>query len=250
MNGLIAFYDDMVPPARLVEQMDGLGVRVEPVIECLPTLACPCVVLGKASLPRILQGMSEPARGFIEWVPGDQHPASNACIECADVGGLGLAVNTRIAYQIDVAQQFTQALATRFPATLTILGDIELSLAEAVANAIIHGNLGIGSQMRNDFQGFALFQATLLERLDDPCRAGRKIEITARPLGGSGIRIAVLDQGDGYDIHSQMNKSARIEAKSGRGLGLIRQLADRIEIGLDGRLLTMDFGTKSSATGQ
>jgi anti-sigma regulatory factor (Ser/Thr protein kinase) len=243
MNELIAFYDDMVPPARLVAQMDGLGVRIEPVIECLPSVGVPCVVLGRASPTRIQQGLSVPSHGFVEWNPVDHQPASQACLECAGRGGLALALNTRMAYQIDVAQQFTLALLNRFPTLEAILGDIELSLAEAVANAIIHGNLGIGSKMRNDFQGFALFQSTLLERLEDPHRASRRIEITAQPMGSYGLKLSVTDQGDGYDIDTQMQKSPRVEAKSGRGLGLIRQLAADIQVASGGRTLTMDFRT-------
>lgn len=241
MNGLIAFYDDMVPPARLIEQMDELGVRIEPVIECLSSLKVPCVVMGRASQARILQGLAVPSHGFVEWNPADHLPASRSCLECAGRGGLALALNTRMAYQIDVAQQFTMALLKRFPSVEAILGDIELSLAEAVANAIIHGNLGIGSKMRNDFQGFALFQTTLLERLEDPERAGRRVEITAQPTASGGLTLSVTDQGDGYDIGTQLQKSPRVEAKSGRGLGLIRQLASNIQVAAGGRTLTMDF---------
>jgi anti-sigma regulatory factor (Ser/Thr protein kinase) len=243
MNGLIAFYDDMVPPARLVAQMDGLGVRLEPLIECLPSIGVPCIVVGRANPARVHQGLSFPSHGFVEWNPLDQQPVSQSCLECAHRGGLALALNTRMAYQIDVAQQFTLALLARFPSLEKILGDIELSLAEAVANAIIHGNLGIGSKMRNDFQGFALFQATLIERLEDPNRAARRVEITAQPVGSAGLKLSVTDQGDGYDIDTQMQKSPRIEAKSGRGLGLIRQLAADTQVAGGGRTLTMAFGT-------
>ncbi|OAN48814.1 ATP-binding protein [Magnetospirillum moscoviense] len=241
MTGLIAFYDDMVPPTRLVAQMDELGVRVEPVIECLPTISVPCVVVGRANPAKIRQGLTVPSHGFVEWNPGDHQPVPQACLDCASRGGLTLALNTRMAYQTDIAQQFTEALLVRFPKLEAILGDIELSLAEAVANAIIHGNLGIGSKMRSDFAGFALFQATLLERLEDPDRADRRVEITALPVGDTGLKLSVTDQGDGYDIDTEMRKSPRAEAKSGRGLGLIRQLASDIQVAAGGRTLTMDF---------
>jgi anti-sigma regulatory factor (Ser/Thr protein kinase) len=241
INQLIAFVDDAVPSARLVEQADALGIRLEPLTGHVPVLPVPCVVVGIASHERVLRGLQAPSCGFVEWSLSDGLPLSPSCIEHAALGGHVLSLNTRAAYDLDAANLFTQALAARFPHLDPIIGDIELALAEGVANAIIHGNLGIGSKMRNDLQGFAKFQATLSSRLNDADMTFRRLEISAVPRADSLLEISVMDQGDGYDSTAQMGRSAEIEAKCGRGLGLIRQLAHQVEARNGGRCLVMSF---------
>jgi anti-sigma regulatory factor (Ser/Thr protein kinase) len=240
-HGLIAFADDQILSERLTAQADALGIRLEPLLEGLPPLTIPCVVIGVAHAKRVLSGLSRPAHGFVEWSAADGQGLSVDCLDHAARGGQSLSINTRSAYEMDAANQFTQSLLTRFPHLEPIIGDIELALAEGVANAIIHGNLGIGSKMRNDLQGFAVFQATLQQRLNDPALIRRRVEITAIPVDDHQLEVCITDQGDGYDCVRQLGMSAETEAKSGRGLGLIRQLANGIEVQEDGRRLRMLF---------
>ena len=241
MTHLVGFTEENWHAARLRSQADALGLRLEPCLECMPDLSVPNVLIGAPSLAKLKASLNKPSHGFIEWNDHDGADLSRACVECATAGGQCLSLNTKMAYEWDATNLFASALEARFPHLGDIMGDIELALAEAVANAVVHGNLGIESTLRNDVKGFVLFQAALLERLDDPVLCRRRIEITAEPFDSACVRIEVQDFGDGYDLAALPKEAVTALAKSGRGLGLIRQLTATMGVSDSGRRLTMTF---------
>ncbi|MFJ3668021.1 ATP-binding protein [Streptomyces sp. NPDC090106] len=84
--------------------------------------------------------------------------------------------------------------------------DLSVALSEACANAVEHGG-DLGP--------------------DGPSEAYR---VTAY-LDGEKCRIEVADSGPGFTRHSPAPRRAAHEAESGRGLCLIRELADHVHIG-------------------
>jgi serine/threonine-protein kinase RsbW len=83
--------------------------------------------------------------------------------------------------------------------------DLSVALSEACANAVEHGG-GIAR--------------------DDTSQAYR---VTAY-LDGEKCRIEVADSGPGFTRHHSP-RPVRADAEHGRGLGLIRELADHVHIG-------------------
>ncbi|KUN83829.1 ATP-binding protein [Streptomyces bungoensis] len=83
--------------------------------------------------------------------------------------------------------------------------DLSVALSEACANAVEHG----GDTTRED--------------------AGEAYRVTAY-LDGERCRIEVADSGPGVPA-AQEFRLARPDAEHGRGLGLIRELADHVHIG-------------------
>ncbi|WP_330458741.1 ATP-binding protein [Streptomyces sp. NBC_00820] len=83
--------------------------------------------------------------------------------------------------------------------------DLSVALTEACANAVEHGG--------------------------DAVRGGRSggYRVTAY-LDGEKCRIEVADSGPGY-VRAQDVRPARADAEHGRGLCLIRELADHVHIG-------------------
>jgi len=82
--------------------------------------------------------------------------------------------------------------------------DLEIALREALANAISHGN---------------------------GHRPGRKVFLRCYGGPGTGILIAVRDQGEGFDPESVPDPRAadRLHLEHGRGLLLMRKLMDGLE---------------------
>jgi serine/threonine-protein kinase RsbW len=83
--------------------------------------------------------------------------------------------------------------------------DLSVALSEACANAVEHGGD------------------------DGPDGAGEAYRVTAY-LDGERCRIEVTDTGPGFP-GAPVARPAPVEAEHGRGLGLIRDLADHVHVG-------------------
>ncbi|MGE5505687.1 MAG: ATP-binding protein [Actinomycetota bacterium] len=238
-----AFFDAGSVPPRLAEVACAMGMVVEPFEDDPACGRSPMLMLGPAEEYRMQSGLTVPFAGFVECEPEDDFDdgwLSTDCLDAVRKGGLCLAMTTMSAYLMDIPALLVPPVAARFGIGSDAAGAIELALAEAVANALLHGNLGIDSALRNDMDQFEKFRATLLANLADPQMGRRRMEITALP-SPEGLRITVRDQGEGFDLGAQLAKPAEQEAKSGRGLGLIRKLCRAVEGRDGGRTLVMVF---------
>ncbi len=189
----------------------------------------------EASPDLLSKGLSAPYCGFIE---GDKMPGAR-CLRAVQMGGLALSVSTGTACGMEVVQPFAEALQkTLGEADMSL---VELCLAEAVGNAAIHGNLGIDGSLRSTRVGFEVFSQQMTARLLDPVMASRRIDVTMTPLDGALFRLSVSDRGAGFDIEATREIVAGPDAKHGRGLSLIRQIAKEVYTEDGGRTLIMDF---------
>lgn len=223
---------------------DGLAYRAAK----LGVEACPNVEFLDVPAPRVLMGplgLAESAfanncRGFIEFRAGDQScPLSSDLVQAVAAGGLCLSVSTSGLLGCDLAQVFCAAVCRMVPGIDTMM--MELAVAEAVGNAIIHGNLGLRSDLRHSLAGLVEFNQRIAERSADPTLSARRVRLTAVPLGGGGVEVCVTDDGDGFDLAVELAKPLEIAAKSGRGLGLIRKVSSHIRGDNHGRSLYMVF---------
>lgn len=123
--------------------------------------------------------------------------------------------------------------------------NISLCLHEALANAIIHGNLEISSTLKED--SWKQFEALLRERETSPEFAERQIIIRCQ-MTLEQLRLEVEDQGQGFDARSWQthNPAAMPEhnpmstlLKSGRGLLIITSLMDTVFWNAMGNRITM-----------
>ncbi|MDO8605673.1 MAG: ATP-binding protein [Phaeospirillum sp.] len=151
-------------------------------------------------------------------------------------GGMGLSVSTGTAYQYDLALTFTTALCRRYPELAHMAEDIDRSVHELVANALVHGNLGVSSP-KPGMEGFDAYCRALDAALADPERLGRRVEISAT-RDDVAVEIAVLDHGAGYDIA----ETTRIAPPSPRehGLAIITAVAD-LQVEDGGRCAILRF---------
>lgn len=97
-------------------------------------------------------------------------------------------------------------------------GNILISLTEAVNNAIVHGN-----------------------KLD----ASKTVSVRFW-VGGDKLYFEVEDQGPGFDYDNLPDPTApeNLEKPNGRGVFLMKNLADKCEFKDDGRIVEMEFNAE------
>lgn len=116
---------------------------------------------------------------------------------------------------IRIIESFIDNAKEKFNLNDDIYGNIMISVTESVNNAIIHGN-----------------------RKDKDKNV--KISLT---LNNGIIKFSIRDEGEGFDYHSLPDPTSpeNIEKPGGRGIFLMRHLADEIDFADDGRVVELSF---------
>lgn len=240
MNALprpvILFDGDDIPDV-IARGAARLGAEICPNIEFLH-LNGPSLMVG--AFHRADAAFSAGYGGFVEYRAADPLcPVTRVLLDAVAMGGLCLSASTQALMEQDMVQAFCAAVKQRFPASAPMM--VELAVAEAMGNAVIHGNLGLKSDLRHSLDGLSEFNARIEQSLADPTLAGRRVTMTALPFDQGGVEIIVSDNGDGFDFDQEMNKPCEAAAKSGRGLGLIRKVCSELSYRDAGTTLVMRF---------
>jgi anti-sigma regulatory factor (Ser/Thr protein kinase) len=117
---------------------------------------------------------------------------------------------------------------------------LTIALHEALSNAIIHGNYGLSSELRErDDNSFA---QALAERMADPALAAREVEVLI-DYDGTRCSWRITDEGHGFDVDRAMARAAADEPDttlaSGRGILMMRAFMDEVRYELGGRRLIL-----------
>jgi hypothetical protein len=107
--------------------------------------------------------------------------------------------------------------------------ELRVGLTEALSNAVLHGALGVSSELRekNDFEGFSA-HVSEREATTDP---NLRIDVVLRTTD-EGVEIAITDPGRGFDWANQ-------RIRPSRGLALLFQSFDRVEWNATGNVLRL-----------
>lgn len=116
---------------------------------------------------------------------------------------------------LTMVENIVDNLSKRLGVSDEVYGKILVSTIEAVNNAIIHGNRGIES----------------------------KIVKLSFSSNGSSLIIIVKDEGEGYNFNNipDPTSSENIEKLNGRGVFIMKKLADDIAFNDTGNEVTMTF---------
>jgi serine/threonine-protein kinase RsbW len=117
---------------------------------------------------------------------------------------------------ISSIEKFVEEICDYYNINDTYFGNILIALVEAFRNALVHGNKN---------------------------QASRKIQVVfeSKPKG---LSFTVTDEGQGFDpdsVPDPLDLEIDVETQTGRGLFLIRSLADKTEISDEGRSIEMFF---------
>lgn len=149
-----------------------------------------------------------------------------------------LALTTGTAFSLDGAVLICDRLVV-----LGVLADsrrpeLELAIHEALSNAIIHGNLGVRRGASSDPGSFDRFYAAVQGALAVPDVARRRITAHIH-WDAAAIHVSITDEGRGFDAETVL--TVEPDAKSGRGLQIIRRIADRVAFSDHGRCIQLSF---------
>jgi len=122
----------------------------------------------------------------------------------------------------------TEAMRTR----------IGMALSEGVANAIVRGNLEVGSELRATDRD--AYDALVLERQGQEPYSERRVYCTATEAV-SEVRYTIRDEGNGFDPDSVADPTAaeNLLAVSGRGIMLMRTFMDEVKYNAKGNSVTL-----------
>lgn len=115
---------------------------------------------------------------------------------------------------------------------------IGVALEEALANAIVHGNLEVSSELRSRDDNS--WQETIEARAADPRYASRRVELRCR-INSSEAVFTIRDEGPGF-APSEVPDPTDLEnlgKPSGRGIMLIRCFMDEVRYNETGNEITM-----------
>ena len=113
-----------------------------------------------------------------------------------------------------------------------------LALEEALANAIVHGNLEIGSNMRDQDDG--TYEELMATRLKQPPFQSRRVRVAATFTTHQTV-FEICDEGKGFDVSALPDPTAedRLSRSHGRGLLLIQSLVDEVRYNECGNQITL-----------
>ncbi len=187
----------------------------------------------------ISQALSQPYQGYVELTSAEDQLTSTT-LEGIGARKLCFSLTTSTAYTIDSAALVCDALAARGVLTPIRRPDVELALHESISNAVVHGNLGLESNMKGDVGNFAKFAQELQSRMVGP-EARRRVDVIAS-WDHEFLDISIIDQGNGYD-ESKLPANMDPFAPAGRGLAIIRSLTLAMNVTHGGRVTTLRFLT-------
>ncbi len=115
---------------------------------------------------------------------------------------------------------------------------IGMAISEAVANAIVRGNLEVGSELRATDRD--AYDALIAERQQQEPYMGRRVYCTAMESQDE-VQYTIRDEGPGFDPASipDPTEAANLLAVSGRGIMLMRTFMTEIKFNSKGNCVTM-----------
>lgn len=142
-------------------------------------------------------------------------------------------------HAIDAVVHFCQqaVLAAAEPDDKDVL-EMGAALSEALHNALLHGNLEIGSQLRDE--DLRRYLRTLRERRKASPYRERRIHVQARVTPEAAV-FTLRDEGPGFDPDAIPDPTdpANLMHTSGRGVFLMRAFMDEVRYSAAGNEVTL-----------
>lgn len=228
--GTISIAGDLAPAMlRRIAVLHGFEIAVAGAI---PTI----IMTLRASDRELLACLAAGARGYVEVESDLGLPA--AALQ-------GLLLPHRLHVSVTTASCFSMSIPPIIAGEMISRGwlrpdrthDLELCLHEAISNAVVHGNLGIRNGPGGDREAFDHFHREIHSRLAMRDYARRRVSIDISNQADYAL-TAVSDEGEGYHA---ANPDVAPDAKSGRGLRILRELADAVDVTAGGSCISMMF---------
>jgi anti-sigma regulatory factor (Ser/Thr protein kinase) len=150
-------------------------------------------------------------------------------------------MTTRSAYRHPVTKVFTEAMQARLHFSRDLRGRFRTALQEAVMNAMVHGNLGLDSQLRDGLVGLTSSHAVIESLLARPAVARRVIRVDAI-WNTTMLSVMVRDNGSGFArTGPELSAPPPSEKHHGRGLFILETFCDRVALLHGGTTIRLGF---------
>lgn len=173
----------------------------------------------------------------------ERDPARPDAVPAADVpcaaNRLTLQVLSPTASREPVARLFTQALAARLAFCERLEERIGVALQEAVANALVHGNLELSWRTATDDASVDAYYEEMERRLAKRPWSARFVTVRAAWTGAE-LTIVVEDEGT---VWEDADKPAddKVIRPYGRGFIMMRAMSDGLAIDSKAHRVTLGF---------
>lgn len=161
-------------------------------------------------------------------------------------------VSSEVHYEIPNEPRLAAAFAAHIEDGLERLGfgseteraSVSIAVDEAVSNAIVHGNLEVGSEIRRDDRD--RWHALIRERSTKEPWASRRVRCTACQSRNR-VTYVIEDEGRGFDRADlpDPTRPERVLEVFGRGINLIRTFMDEVDWNDAGNRLTMSKSSEN-----
>jgi len=183
---------------------------------------------------RLARAFEHSKRGCFE-VFEKNHLPKNISTNDITESGLVFSFSSRTVYRLPVARHITKTLVAALELCEERKGTIELALHEALANAVIHGNLELGHIKKDTIESIDFLDTEIENRLSIDTFALRRVDILINWTPTS-VQLSVYDGGSGFSLNQD-----KWDDMPWRGISLISSLASSIHVGESGQPLTMIF---------
>lgn len=124
-----------------------------------------------------------------------------------------------------------------------------VGIEEAIANALYHGNLEIGSELKHNH--FEAFYKQAQEARSDPRFIRRTVRLSI-DASHDGAKITIADDGQGFDPESVPDPTLpeNLVKAHGRGLLMMRTFFDDVRFNKLGNVVTLTVKNRQQAIGE
>jgi len=118
--------------------------------------------------------------------------------------------------------------------------ELHVAFQEAITNSLEHGNLGLKSEWKDEFddEGLDRYSLEKSSRLADDLFGERNLKVEAS-YDGEFLHLAIEDNGEGFDVTKVMGRPPVIDESYGRGLSLITAYMDDVGFNEKGTRITV-----------
>jgi len=123
-------------------------------------------------------------------------------------------------------------------------GFLREGFQEALTNAIVHGNLGVGKDIGGAVRSDVLKKA----QEESSARPERFVHVAMKEISPSRIEVVITDEGEGFDPDAVADprKPENIEKSAGRGILIMRAGFDTVDFENGGRTVRLIKEKKGS----
>lgn len=205
---------------------------------------------GDGLLQRVLFG---PGGGVLVLEAAERAPAlADHARAVSAAGGLALLLTAACGWRLDVADMLVLAGVRRWPALDVRRDGMRLAVHEALVNAVMHGCLRVQPHLRDTPEGWLAHSQAIDAALADPGRALAPVLLTLE-TEPDGWMARVADDSPGFDPPPDSDSTAGSQAiplsmdraAHGRGLALMRAVADRVSWTQGGRAVALWFADRT-----